>query len=128
MFLDLGYSQREGFRVIDHRPESLVMIEGSEVQAFFNFLLNCSSCTAMSGTQAGLPPTILSPKPFKGATLKNLKVRRGLHYILLLVSTCSTIFVLFRYLTRVLYEEDIIKLTCLVLIISSEHVYKNMLY
>ena len=53
------------------------MIEGSEVQAFFNFLLNCSSCTAMSGTQAGLPPTILSPKPFKGATLKNLKVRRG---------------------------------------------------
>lgn len=67
--------QREGFRVIDHRPESLVMIEGTEVQAFFNFLLNCRTCVAMSGTQAGLPPTILSPTPFKGATLKSHKVK-----------------------------------------------------
>ncbi|XP_060592428.1 protein downstream neighbor of Son-like [Ruditapes philippinarum] len=67
--------QREGFRVIDHRPESLVMVEGSDVQALFNFLLNCRTCVAMSGTQAGLPPTILSPAPFKGATLKSHKVK-----------------------------------------------------
>ncbi|XP_045196207.2 protein downstream neighbor of Son-like [Mercenaria mercenaria] len=67
--------QREGFRVIDHRPESLVLIEGPDVQAFFNFLLNCRTCVAMSGIQAGLPPTILSPAPFKGATLKSHKVK-----------------------------------------------------
>ncbi|KAL4233691.1 hypothetical protein ACF0H5_008371 [Mactra antiquata] len=67
--------QREGFRVIDHRPESLVYIDGSNIQALYNFLLNCRSCVAMSGTQAGLPPTILSPKPFKGATLKSHKVK-----------------------------------------------------
>ncbi|XP_052810815.1 protein downstream neighbor of Son-like isoform X1 [Mya arenaria] len=67
--------QREGYRVIDNRPESLVAIEGGNIQAFFNFLLNCRTCTATSGTQAGLPPTILCPQPFKGATLKSLKTK-----------------------------------------------------
>jgi len=69
-------SQREGFRVIDNRPKSLVTVEGSNVQALYNYLLNCRTCTANSGVQAGLPPTILSPKPFKGATLKSHKVGR----------------------------------------------------
>ena len=60
--------------MIDNRPESLVYVEGSDVQALFNFLLNCRTCTAQSGTQAGVPPTILAPKVFKGATLKCNKV------------------------------------------------------
>ncbi|XP_013421778.1 protein downstream neighbor of son homolog [Lingula anatina] len=69
--------QREGFRAIDNRPESTVYVEGNEVQALYNFLLNCKSCIANTGAQTGIPPTILSPVAFKGATLKSLKVHQG---------------------------------------------------
>ncbi|XP_067674499.1 protein downstream neighbor of son homolog [Haliotis asinina] len=69
--------QREGFRRVDNRPESLVYVEGADVQAMFNFLLNCRSCTATSGPQAGVPPTILAPTPFKGATLKPNKLKHS---------------------------------------------------
>ncbi|XP_041354100.1 protein downstream neighbor of Son-like [Gigantopelta aegis] len=67
--------QREGFRQVDSRPQSLVFVEGDQVQALFNFLLNCRTCTATSGPQAGLPPTLLSPVAFRGATLKPNMVR-----------------------------------------------------
>ncbi|VDI07842.1 Hypothetical predicted protein [Mytilus galloprovincialis] len=70
--------QREGFRVIDNRPESLVYVEGTSVHGLFNFLLNCRSCIATSGPQAGVPPSILSPSSFKGAALKSHKVK---HFI-----------------------------------------------
>ncbi|XP_064618396.1 protein downstream neighbor of son homolog [Liolophura sinensis] len=69
--------QRECFRAIDNRPQSLVHVEGSNVQALFNFLLNWRSCVASSGPQTGLPPTILSPVGFRGATLKSLKVKQS---------------------------------------------------
>ncbi|XP_071114520.1 protein downstream neighbor of son homolog [Haliotis cracherodii] len=69
--------QREGFRRVDNRPESLVYVEGADVQAMFNFLLNCRSCTATSGPQAGIPPTILAPTAFKGATLKPNKLKHS---------------------------------------------------
>jgi hypothetical protein len=49
-------------------------MEGTSVHGLFNFLLNCRSCVATSGPQAGVPPTILSPTTFKGATLKPQKV------------------------------------------------------
>ena len=65
---------REGFKVIDNRPESLVFVEGSETQALFNFLLNCRSCIATTGAQAGVPPTILAPVAFRSAVLKAMKV------------------------------------------------------
>ena len=39
-----------------------------------NFLLNSTSCISSSGTLAGVPPTLLSPVAFQGATLKQLKV------------------------------------------------------
>ena len=67
-------SQRDSFRLIDNRPESTVIVTGQDVQALFNFLLNCRSCVANSGVQAGIPPTLLSPTAFKGATLRTLKV------------------------------------------------------
>lgn len=70
--------QREGFRVIDNRPESLVYIQGADVQALFNFLLNCRSCVASSGPQAGVPPTILCPTPFRGASVQSYKVKHSL--------------------------------------------------
>ena len=60
--------------MIDNRPESLVYVTGCDVQGLFNFLLNCRSCVASSGNQAGIPPTILAPAAFQGATLKSHKV------------------------------------------------------
>ncbi|KAK3585598.1 hypothetical protein CHS0354_036785 [Potamilus streckersoni] len=67
--------QREGFQIVDNRPESLVFMDGADVQALFNFLLNYRSCTATSGPQAGIPPTILAPSAFKGACLRAHKVK-----------------------------------------------------
>nr|KAG5711022.1 hypothetical protein BaRGS_013756 [Batillaria attramentaria] len=69
--------QREGYQQVDRRAESLVFCQGCEVQALFNFLINCRSCTAMTGPQAGIPPTILSPMSFVGATVKNNKIRHS---------------------------------------------------
>ncbi|ESO88901.1 hypothetical protein LOTGIDRAFT_106337, partial [Lottia gigantea] len=69
--------QKEGYRKVDNRPESMLLIQGSEVQGLFNFLLNCRSCIASSGEQAGLPPTILSPTPFIGSTFKSYKVKHS---------------------------------------------------
>ncbi|XP_064629428.1 protein downstream neighbor of son homolog [Lineus longissimus] len=70
--------QREGYKIIDNKPESTVYVESSSTQALFNYLLNCRSCFASSGVQYGIPPTILAPVAFKGSTLKSLKVKHGL--------------------------------------------------
>ena len=69
------HSQNDVFRQIDYRPESTVLVEGvASTQALLNYLLDCGTCFASSGPQAGLPPTILSPVAFTGATLHCLKV------------------------------------------------------
>ena len=48
------------------------------VQAFYNFLLNNDHLTiSSSGSQAGIPPTLLSPAAFKGATLRQLRFSHG---------------------------------------------------
>lgn len=52
-------------------------MEGVEVHALYNFLINCKSTTAVTGPLAGIPPTLLSPVAFNGATLKTLKVRES---------------------------------------------------
>ncbi|XP_074662071.1 protein downstream neighbor of son homolog [Tubulanus polymorphus] len=70
--------QREGFKQIDSRPESLVYVEGGHTQALFNYLLNCRSCIATTGVQAGIPPTLLSPVAFTGATLKSLQTKTSM--------------------------------------------------
>ena len=68
-------SKKEGFRVIDNRPESVILVSGlGDLQALFNYLINCRTCISSSGVQAGVPPTILAPTAFVGATLKQLKV------------------------------------------------------
>ncbi|XP_046392352.1 protein downstream neighbor of son homolog [Ischnura elegans] len=64
-------------RDIDRKPESLVYVEGVEAQALFNFLMDCRSCVAPTGPLAGVPPTLLSPVAFRGATLGALKVRHS---------------------------------------------------
>lgn len=59
----------------DFSDHSIVLIEGVECQAFFNFLLNSKSSTAKTGRLAGVPPTLLAPVAFPGATLRNLECR-----------------------------------------------------
>jgi hypothetical protein len=59
---------------VDQTPESLIYVEGVEAQALFNFLINCKSSIATTGPLAGVPPTLLAPVAFHGATLKSLKV------------------------------------------------------
>uniref|UniRef100_A0A8C4LC88 Downstream neighbor of SON n=1 Tax=Equus asinus asinus TaxID=83772 RepID=A0A8C4LC88_EQUAS len=58
---------------MDHRPESVVLVKGMNTFTLLNFLINCKSLIATSGPQAGLPPTLLSPIAFRGATMQMLK-------------------------------------------------------
>lgn len=60
---------------MDHRPESVVLVKGLNTFKLLNFLINCKSLVATSGAQAGLPPTLLSPIAFRGASMQMLKAR-----------------------------------------------------
>ena len=69
------YSQRSREVNIDNHPESMARVEGgSSVHVLFNYLLTTKTTITTTGCHAGVPPTILSPVGFKGATLKALKV------------------------------------------------------
>ncbi|XP_039997672.1 protein downstream neighbor of son homolog [Xiphias gladius] len=68
--------RKEGHTVsLDHKPESVVCVEGSHTFTLINFLINCKSLVAVAGSQAGLPPTLLAPTAFRGATMHTLKAR-----------------------------------------------------
>ncbi|GAA6225946.1 protein downstream neighbor of Son [Lates japonicus] len=68
--------RKEGHTVsLDHKPESVVCVEGSHTFTLINFLINCKSLVAAAGSQAGLPPTLLAPIAFRGATMHTLKAR-----------------------------------------------------
>lgn len=59
----------------EKNKSSLVVIVGTNTLALFNLLINSKNLLVSStGAFAGLPPTILSPVAFHGATLKKLKV------------------------------------------------------
>uniref|UniRef100_A0A663N9K9 Downstream neighbor of SON n=1 Tax=Athene cunicularia TaxID=194338 RepID=A0A663N9K9_ATHCN len=60
---------------MDHKPESLVLVKGTNTFTLLNFLINCKSLVAVAGPQAGLPPTLLSPVAFRGGTMQTLKAR-----------------------------------------------------
>ncbi|XP_065718604.1 protein downstream neighbor of Son [Patagioenas fasciata] len=60
---------------VDHRPESLALVKGTNTFTLLNFLINCKSLVAAAGPQAGLPPTLLSPVAFRGGTMQTLKAR-----------------------------------------------------
>ena len=75
MVLDCWVSRQRSREVnIDNRPESVARVEGSSVHALFNFMLTSKTTITTTGSHAGIPPTILAPVGFKGATLKALKV------------------------------------------------------
>ncbi|XP_053904456.1 protein downstream neighbor of Son [Malaclemys terrapin pileata] len=60
---------------VDHKPESVALVKGTNTFMLLNFLINCKSLVAAAGPQAGLPPTLLSPVAFRGATMQMLKAR-----------------------------------------------------
>ncbi|XP_041834715.1 protein downstream neighbor of son homolog [Melanotaenia boesemani] len=60
---------------VDHKPESVVCVEGPHTFTLINFLINWKGVVAAAGSQAGLPPTLLAPAAFRGATMHMLKVR-----------------------------------------------------
>ncbi|XP_061669333.1 protein downstream neighbor of son homolog isoform X2 [Syngnathoides biaculeatus] len=74
---DTFSSSREEGRAmsVDHKPESVVCVEGPHTFTLVNFLINCKTVVAATGSQAGLPPTLLAPVPFRGATMNSLKAR-----------------------------------------------------
>lgn len=58
------------------RSTTIVIREVSSVNSLFNFLLNKSqrTCMSLTGPLMGIPPTLLSPRPFLHSTLKYLNV------------------------------------------------------
>ena len=71
------YSYKERHEVqMDHKPESVALVKGANTFTLLNFLMNCKSLVASAGPQAGLPPTLLSPNSFRGATMQTLKVKK----------------------------------------------------
>uniref|UniRef100_A0A8C0AXR5 DNA replication fork stabilization factor DONSON n=1 Tax=Buteo japonicus TaxID=224669 RepID=A0A8C0AXR5_9AVES len=60
---------------MDHKPESLALVKGTNTFTLLNFLINCKSLVAAAGPQTGLPPTLLSPVAFRGGTMQTLKAR-----------------------------------------------------
>lgn len=72
---------------MDHRPESVVLVKGLNTFTLLNFLINCKSLVATSGAQAGLPPTLLSPVAFRGASMQMLKVSKDVLRLQAVLST-----------------------------------------
>ncbi|XP_072850205.2 protein downstream neighbor of Son [Pogona vitticeps] len=68
------YKERHEVQM-DHKPESVALVKGANTFTLLNFLMNCKSLVASAGPQAGLPPTLLSPNSFRGATMQTLKAR-----------------------------------------------------
>ncbi|XP_031707968.1 protein downstream neighbor of son homolog [Anarrhichthys ocellatus] len=68
--------RKEGPTVsLDHKPESVVCVEGPHTFTLINFLISSKGLVAAAGSQAGLPPTLLAPSAFRGATMHTLKAR-----------------------------------------------------
>ncbi|XP_076277143.1 humpty dumpty isoform X2 [Lasioglossum baleicum] len=58
---------------IDNMKQSLIFVKGVEAQGLFNFLINCKSAITTTGSLAGVPPTLLAPVAFHGASLRSIK-------------------------------------------------------
>lgn len=69
--------QRARLRNIDHQSSSLAVVNGSHTQALFNYLLNNKTLIAKTGSHAGIPPTLLAPVAFDGATLRSLSAKQS---------------------------------------------------
>lgn len=58
------------------RLTTILVRDPSSVNSLFNFLLNKSqrTCMSLTGPLAGIPPTLLAPRPFLNSTLRYLNV------------------------------------------------------
>ena len=63
--------------LVDNRAQSTVLIKSSHVNALFNFLINSDIIVAQSGAFQGVPPTLLAPVAFDGASLQTLQCIQG---------------------------------------------------
>ena len=54
------------------------ILKGSEVQALFNFLLNSKTCVTNSGPLTGIPPTLIAPTTFVGATIQKNRIEQNI--------------------------------------------------
>lgn len=70
--------QRIRLRNIDHHGSSLAVVTGSDTHALFNCLLNSKTLISKTGYHAGIPPTLLAPVAFDGATLQSLTAKNGM--------------------------------------------------
>uniref|UniRef100_A0A2K5RL85 Downstream neighbor of SON n=1 Tax=Cebus imitator TaxID=2715852 RepID=A0A2K5RL85_CEBIM len=97
---------------MDHRPESVALVKGINTFTLLNFLINCKSLVATSGPQAGLPPTLLSPVAFRGATMQivGLSLRYYIHMnqLLYLTSACQWT----KYLIQRLFVRSLLTVVC----------------
>lgn len=59
----------------DHGDLSSALFEGSDCQAFANYLLEAKSTIPRVGRLAGIPPTLISPVAFLGSSLRRQKLR-----------------------------------------------------
>ena len=62
---------------VDNRAQSTVFVKDCHVNALFNFLVNSDVTVAQSGTWQGVPPTLLSPVAFEGASLQTMQCIQG---------------------------------------------------
>ncbi|XP_033340537.2 humpty dumpty [Megalopta genalis] len=62
---------------MDNMKQSLIFVKGVEAQGLFNFLINCKSAITTTGSLAGVPPTLLAPVAFHGASLRSIKVKES---------------------------------------------------
>ncbi|CAF1228485.1 unnamed protein product [Rotaria sp. Silwood1] len=58
------------------RSTTIIIRDLSSVNSLFNFLLNKSqrTCMSLTGPLSGIPPTLISPRPFLNSTLKYLNI------------------------------------------------------
>jgi hypothetical protein len=71
--------QKDSLYNFDNRPRSaLYFDQSSDVQALFNFLLNSKTCIMNSGPMSGVPPTLIAPTAFLGATLQKNRVEQNI--------------------------------------------------
>ena len=62
---------------VDNRAQSTVLIRDCHINALFNFFVNSDLLIAQSGAFQGVPPTLLAPVAFEGASLQTLHCMQG---------------------------------------------------
>uniref|UniRef100_A0A914X1F8 Uncharacterized protein n=1 Tax=Plectus sambesii TaxID=2011161 RepID=A0A914X1F8_9BILA len=57
----------------DAAKSAVVVTDSASLQGLFNLVFSSKLCRAVTGPQAGLPPTLIADRPFQNSALKALK-------------------------------------------------------